>query len=153
MVGCRVPGSRRVVPRGVARRVKQSASGAGLVGMSSATSDADWRELRATAFAALEHAYAPYSRFRVGAAVRSRDGRVYSGCNVENASYPASMCAERVAIATAVADGARDFVALVIAADAAEPAPPCGFRSEERRVGKEGEGQWAREETRRRRVR
>ena len=107
--------------------MKQSASGAGLVGMSSATSDADWRELRATAFAALEHAYAPYSRFRIGAAVRSGDGRVYSGCNVENASYPASMCAERVAIATAVADGARDFVALVIAADAAEPAPPCGF--------------------------
>ena len=106
--------------------MKQSASGAALVGMSSATSDADWCELRATAFAALEHAYAPYSRFRVGAAVRSRDGRIYSGCNVENASYPASMCAERVAVATAVADGARDFVALVIATDAAEPAPPCG---------------------------
>lgn len=79
------------------------------------------------AFAALDHAYAPYSRFRVGAAVRSRDGRIYSGCNVENASYPASMCAERVAIATAVADGARDFVALVVATDSAEPAPPCGL--------------------------
>jgi cytidine deaminase len=107
--------------------VKQRVSGAALVGTSSATSDADWRELRAMAFAALDHAYAPYSRFRVGAAVRSRDGRIYSGCNVENASYPASMCAERVAIATAVADGARDFIALVIATNAAEPAPPCGL--------------------------
>lgn len=107
--------------------MKQSVSGAALVGMSSATSDADWSELRAMAFAALDHSYAPYSRFRVGAAVRSRDGRIYSGCNVENASYPASICAERGAISTAVADGARDFVALVIATDAADPAPPCGL--------------------------
>lgn len=104
-----------------------SASGSALLGMPTETSDADWRELRAMAFAALDHAYAPYSRFRVGAAIRSSDGRIYAGCNVENASYPASMCAERVAIATAVADGARDFVALVIASEAAHPAAPCGL--------------------------
>ena len=107
--------------------MKQRVSGVALVGVSSEISDEDWRQLRAMAFAALDHAYAPYSRFRVGAAVQSRDGRIYSGCNVENASYPASMCAERVAIATAVADGARDFVALVLATDAADAAPPCGL--------------------------
>lgn len=95
--------------------------------MSTDTPDSDWRALRAAAFAALERAYAPYSRFRVGAAVQARDGRVFVGCNVENASYPASLCAERAAIAGAVAVGARDFVAMVIASDAAEPAPPCGI--------------------------
>ena len=78
------------------------------------------------ATAAREHAYAPYSNFRVGAAVRARDGRVFGGCNVENASYGLSVCAERVAIFEAIAHGARDIVAMAVCTDAAEPAPPCG---------------------------
>jgi cytidine deaminase len=73
-----------------------------------------------------DRAYAPYSKFRVGAAVRVADGRVFEGCNVENASYGLSICAERVAIASAVAGGARDIVALAVCTDAHEPAPPCG---------------------------
>jgi len=79
------------------------------------------------AFDALERAYAPYSRFRVGAAVQSSAGRAYPGFNIENASYPASLGAERVAMATAMAAGAEEFVAMVIATEASEPAAPCGI--------------------------
>lgn len=71
-------------------------------------------------------AYAPYSRFRVGAAVLSADGSIYSGANVENASYPLSHCAERVAIHNAVADGHRHLRAVAIVADGTDPAMPCG---------------------------
>ena len=82
--------------------------------------------LRRAAFAVLEHAYAPYSRFRVGAALLCSDGTIVSGCNVENAASPAGLCAERNALAAAVALGHREFRALVVASDADEPTPPCG---------------------------
>lgn len=82
--------------------------------------------LRDAAFAAMENAYAPYSRFRVGAALKSASGEVVIGCNVENAVYGEALCAERVAVAAAVAQGLRDFDEIAIASEADDPAPPCG---------------------------
>ena len=78
--------------------------------------------------AARTHAWAPFSRFLVGAAVRHRDGRLFTGCNVENASYGLTMCAERVAVFKALSEGARpdQFVAVCVVADTADPTPPCG---------------------------
>ena len=73
-----------------------------------------------------QQAYAPYSRYRVGAAVEGEDGSVFVGCNVENASYGLVMCAERVAIGAAVAGGVRQFRRVVIVSDSEPPAPPCG---------------------------
>ncbi len=84
-------------------------------------------ELTALARAALARAYAPYSRFRVGAVLLTDDGATVSGCNVENASYPAGTCAERVALGAAVVAGHRRFSAVVIASDAPTPTPPCGL--------------------------
>jgi cytidine deaminase len=78
------------------------------------------------AVAALPQAYAPYSRFPVGAALRARSGRTYLGVNVENASLGLSICAERNALFAAVAAGEREFDAIAIATRAAEPTPPCG---------------------------
>jgi len=69
-------------------------------------------------------AYAPYSKYRVGAALLTADGTVFSGCNVENAAYPASICAERVAITKAVSEGYRDFVAIAVATS--NGGSPCG---------------------------
>jgi cytidine deaminase len=83
--------------------------------------------LRSEAFAAMEHAYAPYSGFRVGAALLAADGRVFRGCNVENAAYPSGICAERAALGAAIANGARQFHTLVLASEADEPSPPCGM--------------------------
>ena len=83
--------------------------------------------LRERAAAAMEHAYAPYSGFRVGAALLGSDGSVSDGCNVENAAYPAGICAERSALAAAVARGVRDFTAIVICTESETPTPPCGM--------------------------
>ena len=83
-------------------------------------------DLIAAARLALENAHAPYSGYRVGAALLCADGTVYTGCNVENASYGLTNCAERTAVFTAVAEGHRQFQAIAIAASG-EPAPyPCG---------------------------
>lgn len=79
------------------------------------------------AMAAMERAYAPYSGFRVGAALLASDGSITEGCNVENASYPAGICAERAAVSAAIARGVRDFTAIVIASEAERPTPPCGI--------------------------
>jgi cytidine deaminase len=73
-----------------------------------------------------ELAYAPYSKYKVGAVVESSDGRIFTGCNVENSSYGLTMCAERNALAKAVSEGARDFVRIAVIADAHAPVPPCG---------------------------
>ena len=75
---------------------------------------------------AQQQAYAPYSRYRVGAAVEGTDGSVFAGCNVENASYGLVMCAERVAIGAAVSSGVRAFRRVVVVSDSEPPAPPCG---------------------------
>jgi len=86
----------------------------------------DWDALLAEAVAAQARAYAPYSGFRVGAAVLAADGRVFTGANVENAAYPASICAERVALPAAVVAGVRDFAALAVVGDGPGPCTPCG---------------------------
>ncbi len=84
----------------------------------------EWATLAEAALAARAHAYAPYSHFAVGAALRDEDGRIHTGCNIENASYGLTVCAERVAIWGAVADGTLAFKALAVAS--ATGAMPCG---------------------------
>jgi cytidine deaminase len=76
--------------------------------------------------AAQEHAYCPYSHYRVGAALETDDGLLFTGCNVENASYGLTICAERSAVFTAVSAGARRFRRIVVATDSEPPGPPCG---------------------------
>ena len=83
--------------------------------------------LVALAKKAMKHAYAPYSKFQVGAALLAKDGRVFTGCNVENASYGATNCAERTAIFKAVSEGYREFDAIAIVASSGEHIPPCGI--------------------------
>lgn len=85
-------------------------------------------DLVQAALAAREHAFAPYSKFKVGAALLDRSGQVHTGCNVENASYGLTVCAERVAVLKAISEGRRPrgFVTMAIAADTESPTPPCG---------------------------
>ncbi len=83
-------------------------------------------DLMQRARAAARHAYAPASRYPVGAALLARDGRVFTGCNVENASYGLTICAERNAVFHAVAEGAREFAAIAVHVPGPEPAAPCG---------------------------
>lgn len=73
-----------------------------------------------------ERAYVPYSKFPVGAALLTKSGKVYTGCNIENASYSLTCCAERTAIFKAVSDGETEFTAMAVAADTDRPVPPCG---------------------------
>ena len=75
---------------------------------------------------ALAHAHAPYSRFRVGACVHAASGRLYAGCNVENASYPVTQCAEASAIGAMVTAGDRQIVEVVLVTERAKPCSPCG---------------------------
>ncbi len=83
--------------------------------------------LLAAARAARTNAYAPYSRYRVGAAVLTKSGRIFAGCNVENATYGATVCAERSAISAMVAAGERDPVACVVVTAGPTPGSPCGI--------------------------
>ncbi len=85
-----------------------------------------YNELVQQACEARLNSYSPYSKFRVGAALLSKDGRVFTGCNVENASFGLSNCAERTAVFTAIAAGAKDFEAIAICADGSQPTAPCG---------------------------
>jgi cytidine deaminase len=82
--------------------------------------------LVAAALAARERAHAPFSQFKVGAALETADGDIVTGCNVENATYGLTMCAERVAIFKAISDGHRRFARVAVVADTAAPTPPCG---------------------------
>ena len=86
----------------------------------------DLDALFAAAKAAQQKAYAPYSRFKVGAAILADDGKVYSGCNVENAAYPVGACAEAGAISAMIAGGARAIRAILVLGDGAELVTPCG---------------------------
>ncbi|MCT8329643.1 cytidine deaminase [Albidovulum sediminis] len=90
------------------------------------SADDETLALLAAARAVRENAYAPYSRFKVGAAVRSASGRVHSGCNVENVAYPEGTCAEAGAIAAMIAAGDTEIVAVAVIADSPAPVPPCG---------------------------
>lgn len=87
----------------------------------------DWEPLIDTATQARRRAYAPFSRFRVGAAILADDGRIYPGCNVENRSFGGTICAERTAVTSAIVGGARSIRAVVVISDTDPPAAPCGI--------------------------
>ncbi len=87
----------------------------------------DWQPLLDAARRARDRSHCPYSRFAVGAALLTGDGTIFAGANVENRSYGLALCAERSAVAAAVTAGQRSFRALLVLADSAPPAPPCGL--------------------------
>ena len=82
--------------------------------------------LLVAALAARDHAFAPFSKFRVGAALEDGSGRIHTGCNIENATYGLTICAERVAVFKAVSEGIRSFRRAAVAADTEDLTPPCG---------------------------
>jgi cytidine deaminase len=84
------------------------------------------QRLLEAALAARQHAHAAFSNFRVGAALETADGQIITGCNVENATYGLTICAERVAVFKAISEGHRSFTRVAVVADTAEPTPPCG---------------------------
>jgi len=84
-------------------------------------------QLIAAATKAREMAYVPYSNYKVGAALLGKSGKIYTGCNVENASYGASICAERTALVKAVSEGEREFVMIAVVTDGPKPGSPCGI--------------------------
>jgi cytidine deaminase len=85
-----------------------------------------YKELAAAALEAKEFAHAPYSKFRVGAAILTKDGQIITGCNIESSSYGLTICAERTAIFKAYSEGIRDFTAIAVVSDDPEFTPPCG---------------------------
>lgn len=89
--------------------------------------DAELSELVEAARAAREHAYAPYSKYLVGAAVLAKDGSIFSGCNVENATYGATLCAERVAVSALVLAGKRELTAVAVFTEGDPLGLPCGI--------------------------
>lgn len=89
--------------------------------------DIDWKALVAQARAVRDNAYAPYSGYRVGAALLTKSGHVYRGCNVENASYGLTLCAERSAVAQMIAAGEQDIQAIAIVTQGPEAGTPCGL--------------------------
>jgi cytidine deaminase len=90
-------------------------------------SDIPWNSLVLAATRARANAYAPYSGYQVGAALLTRDGHIFAGCNVENVSYGLALCAERSAVAQLVAAGGRDIAALAVVTAGPEPGAPCGL--------------------------
>ena len=86
----------------------------------------DLNQLLERAVEARKNSYSPYSKFPVGAAVLTKDGKIYTGCNVENAAYGLTICAETIAIAKAVSEGSRDIAAVAVAADTDDVCRPCG---------------------------
>jgi cytidine deaminase len=87
----------------------------------------DWSPLIDAAVAVRIHAYAPFSGFRVGAAVQTQSGLIFSGCNVENRSFGATICAERFAVGSAISAGETRIEAVVVVTDTSPPSPPCGL--------------------------
>lgn len=87
----------------------------------------DYQGLIAQAMKAKESAYAPYSRFRVGAALLTKSGRIFTGCNVENVSFSATNCAERTAVFKAVSEGEKEYEAIALNGDNGDYLPPCGI--------------------------